>query len=279
MEETGIRVDTFVDGPGSGNAAVVFALPSPRETAWMQQIAYNMKVSETAFFYPVPDGFHLRWFSPLVEVDLCGHGTLAVSQVLYEEGYFQWQSTARFHTRSGLLIARLQDEQLELDFPAFDQHATDPPPDLRLALGVPLKYVGTDGHDYLVEVHSEEAVRSLRPTFDILSTIQARAIIVTSQASSTAYDFVSRVFAPRLGINEDPVTGSAHCTLAPFWMTRLNKHELVAYQASARGGLLRLRLEGKRVFLSGRAVITAREQREIIDRHTFVGTSNGCDDD
>ena len=274
-----IHVDTFVGKGFLGNAAAVCVLPGPVKSSWMQSIAHEMNVSETAFFYREANGFYLRWFSPLVEVDLCGHGTLAVSQVLYEEGYFQWQSTARFHTRSGLLIARLQDEQLELNFPALDQHATDPPPDLRLALGVPLKYVGTDGHDYLVEVHSEEAVRSLRPTFDILSTIQARAIIVTSQASSTAYDFVSRVFAPRLGINEDPVTGSAHCTLAPFWMTRLNKHELVAYQASARGGLLRLRLEGKRVFLSGRAVITAREQREIIDSHTSVGTSTGCDDD
>ena len=164
--------------------------------------------------------------------------------------------------RSGLLTARLQGERIELDFPALDQHETVPPPDLRQALGVTMKYIGTDGHDYLVEVHSEETVRSLHPDFDMLSTIQARAIIVTSQASSTDYDVVSRVFAPRLGINEDPVTGSAHCSLGPFWKARLNKKELVAYQASQRGGMLHLRLEGDRVYLTGKAVITAKAHCE-----------------
>jgi PhzF family phenazine biosynthesis protein len=233
----------------------------------MQSIAHKMNVSETAFFYRESDGFHLRWFSPLVEVHLCGHGTLAVAHVLREEGYFTRRPTARFFTRSGVLTARPHGERIELDFPALDQHETVPPAELRQALGVRMKYVGTDGHDYLVEVDSEETVRTLRPDFDILSTIQARAIIVTSQASSTDYDVVSRVFAPRLGINEDPVTGSAHCCLAPFWKGRLNKSELVAYQASARGGVLRLRLEGDRVYLTGKAVITSKThcRQESID--------------
>ena len=252
-----IHVDTFVEKGLRGNAAAVCALPGPAESSWMQSIAHKMNVSETAFFYRESDGFNLRWCSPLVEVDLCGHGTFAVAHVLREEGYFTRRPTARFFTRSGLLTARLQGERIELDFPALDQHETVPPPDLRQALGVPMKYVGTDGHDYLVEVHSEETVRSLHPDFDMLSTIQARAIIVTSQASSTNYDVVSRVFAPRLGINEDPVTGSAHCSLGPFWKARLNKKELVAYQASQRGGMLHLRLEGDRVYLTGKAVITA----------------------
>jgi PhzF family phenazine biosynthesis protein len=257
-----IHVDTFVEEGLQGNAAAVCVLPGPAESSWMQSIAHEMNVSETAFFYRESDGFNLRWFSPLVEVDLCGHGTLAVAHVLREEGFFTGQSTARFFTRSGLLTARLQGERIELDFPSLLQHETSPPPELCQGLGVSLKYVGTDGHDYLVEVDSEETVRSLHPDFDILSTIQARAIIVTSQASSTDYDVVSRVFAPRLGIKEDPVTGSAHCCLGPFWKARLNRNELVAYQASARGGVLRLRLEGDRVYLTGKAVITAKDHCE-----------------
>jgi PhzF family phenazine biosynthesis protein len=200
----------------------------------MKSIAREMNVSETAFFYHQPDGFHLRWFSPLVEVDLCGHGTLAVAHVLREEGYFTGHSTVHFRTRSGLLTARLQGEWIKLDFPALDQHETAPPLELREALGVPMTYVGTDGEDYLVELDSENAVRTLRPNVSLLSQIQARAISVTSHASSAGYDFVSRVFAPRLGIDEDPVTGSAHCSLGPFWMAKLRKKELIAYQASAR---------------------------------------------
>src|SRR3982751_113019 len=213
-----IHVDTFVETGLRGNAAAVCVLSGPAESSWMQSIAHEMKVSETAFFYREFDGFNLRWFSPLAEVDLCGHGTLAAAHVLREDGYFTRQHTARFFTRSGLLTARLQDEWIELNLPALDQHETAPPPDMRQALGVTIQYIGTDGHDYLVEVNSEETVRSLSPDLNILSTIQARAIIVTSLASSPGYDFVSRVFAPRLGIDEDPVTGSAHCCLGPLWM-------------------------------------------------------------
>lgn len=254
MEETGVRVDTFVDGPRSGNAAVVFALPSPRETAWMQQIACNMKVSETAFFYPTHDGFHLRWFSPIMEVDLCGHGTLAAAHVLRETGYFTTHSTARFVTHSGVLTARPQADWIELDFPTLAQQATIPTPELVKALGTPFVYVGTDGDDYLVELESEDDVRSLRPNIHLLSTVRARAIIVTSRASSPRYDIVSRVFAPSLGIDEDPVTGSAHCCLGPYWMAKLHKPELIAYQASSRGGLLHLRMHDSRVLLSGKAI-------------------------
>jgi PhzF family phenazine biosynthesis protein len=253
-----IHADTFVETGLRGNAAAVCVLPGPAAPSWMQSVAHEMNVSETAFFYRESGGFNLRWFSPLVEVDLCGHGTLAAAHVLREEGYFRQQQTARFFTRSGLLTARLRGERIELNFPALDQHDTVPPLALRQALGVSMKYVGTDGHDYLVELASEETVRSLRPDFNLLSTIQARAIIVTSRSSSSGYDIVSRVFAPRLGINEDPVTGSAHCSLGPFWKARLNKKELIAYQASARGGMLRLRIEDDRIYLTGKAAIRVR---------------------
>lgn len=255
-----IHVDTFIEKDLQGNAAAVCVLPGPAESSWMQQVAHEMNMSETAFFYQQGDSFNLRWFSPLVEVDLCGHGTLAAAHVLREDGYFTRRSTAQFFTRSGLLTARLQGERIEMNFPALDQRETAPPPDLYQALGVMMKYVGTDGHDYLVELDSEETVRSLRPDFNILSTIGARAIIVTSRSSSPGYDMVSRVFAPRLGINEDPVTGSAHCSLGPFWKARLNKKELVAYQASARGGLLHLRIGDDRVYLTGKAAIRAGDQ-------------------
>jgi PhzF family phenazine biosynthesis protein len=249
-----IHVDTFVENGCRGNAAAVCVLPGPADPSWMQSIAHEMNVSETAFFYRGTDGFNLRWFSPLVEVDLCGHGTLAVAHVLRQQGYFTDQPIAQFSTPSGLLTAQLQGERIELNFPILPQHEIAPPLELREALGVPLKYVGTDGDDYLVELESEDAVRFLHPDFDILSTIQARAIIVTSVASSTEYDVVSRVFAPRLGIDEDPVTGSAHCCLGPFWMAKLRKKELIAYQASVRGGVLRLRMNGERLYLSGKAV-------------------------
>jgi PhzF family phenazine biosynthesis protein len=258
-----IHVDTFVDKGFRGNAAAVCILSGPAESSWMQSIARKINVSETAFFYRKSDGFNLRWFSPLVEVDLCGHGTLAVTHVLREQGYFTGQSTARFRTRSGLLTARLQGEWIELDFPSLPQHETAPPVELREALGVPMTYVGTDGDDYLVELDSEDAVRTLRPNVSMLSHIQARAIIVTSQASSSGYDFVSRVFAPRLGIDEDPVTGSAHCCLGPFWMAKLRKEELIAYQASSRGGVLRLRMNGERLSLSGKAVTVAEHRLEV----------------
>jgi len=249
-----IHVDTFVENGLRGNAAAVCALSGPADVSWMQSIAHELNVSETAFFYHGTNGFNLRWFSPRVEVDLCGHGTLAVAHVLRQQGYFTGQPAVHFSTRSGPLTARLQGERIELDFPSLPQHETAPPLALRKALGVPLKYVGTDGQDYLVELDSEDTVRSLRLDFDVLSTIEARAIIVTSVASSAEYDVVSRVFAPRLGIDEDPVTGSAHCCLGPFWMAKLRKKELIAYQASARGGVLRLRMNGERVYLSGKAV-------------------------
>lgn len=252
--QRGLRIDTFVDGPGTGNAAVVFAQTASSPTEWLQQIAKEMDVSETAFLQSVPGGFSLRWFSPLVEVPLCGHGTLAAAHLLYETGYFNRQPTATFFTKSGVLTARSLGDRIELDFPALGQRAVEPTSPLQRGLGVPLKYVGTSGEDYLVELESEEVVRSLHPDMAILASLRARAIMITSRASSSRYDIVSRVFAPRLGIDEDPVTGSAHCWLGPFWMSKLGKQELIAYQASARGGILHVRKRDDRILISGKAV-------------------------
>lgn len=251
METTIFQVDAFTDKPFTGNPAAVCILDEPREDAWMQNVAKEMNLSETAFLYKQKDGFNLRWFTPAVEVDLCGHATLASAHVLWEAGYLKPDRQARFYTRSGLLTAKRVGDWIELDFPAEPEEKASAPTRLATALGVRPKYVGRNRFDYLVEVDSEEIVRKLKPDFALLGEIPARGIIVTSPASSQGYDFVSRFFAPGAGINEDPVTGSAHCCLGHFWSKRLNKNEFAAYQASARGGILRVRLSGERVYISG----------------------------
>ncbi len=253
-----VWVDAFTDTPFNGNPAVVCILPGPRDERWMQNVAREMNVSETAFLYRRLDGFNLRWFTPTVEVALCGHATLASAHVLREERYLKPDRPVTFQTRSGVLTAAVKGHWIELDFPSIPESAASEPCDLSTALGATPHYVGRTRFDYLVEVDSEEVVRTMQPDFSLLGTIPARAIIVTSRASSAGYDIVSRVFAPRLGINEDPVTGSAHCSLGPFWRTRLRKAELVAYQASERGGVVHVRTNGNRVFLSGKAVTVLR---------------------
>jgi len=249
------QVDAFTDQPFSGNPAAVCVLPEPRSDRWMQQVAQEMNLSETAFLLPQDDGFNLRWFTPTVEVDLCGHATLASAHVLWSAGHLQPGQEARFHTRSGLLTAQQRDGWIELNFPAQPPVETPAPPELAVALGVSnLQYVGNNQVDYLVEVDSEAAVRDLQPDFRQLRAIACRGIIVTSRATTEGYDFVSRFFAPQAGIDEDPVTGSAHCCLGPFWQARLQKSEFLAYQASARGGVVRVRCQGDRVSLGGKAI-------------------------
>jgi PhzF family phenazine biosynthesis protein len=213
-----------------------------------------MNLSETAFLHRQQDGFALRWFTPAVEVELCGHATLASAHVLWEAGLLPPQEQARFHTLSGLLVATRIADGIELDFPATPDEPAKAPAGLVEALGVMPQYVGKSEFDYLVEVDSEEAVRSLRPDFALLKTLTVRGVMVTSPADSSEYDFVSRFFAPGAGIDEDPVTGSAHCCLGPFWSLRFGKNEFVAYQASERGGIVRVRVEGERVHLGGKAV-------------------------
>ncbi len=253
-----IQVDAFTDKPFSGNPAAVCILSAPVDEHWMQNIAREMNLSETAFLYPQGDGFNLRWFTPTVEVDLCGHATLASAHVLWEEKHLQRHEHARFHTRSGLLTAQCKDEWIELDFPSTPVESATAPAGLKEALGVSPKYIGRSKFDYLVEVDSERIVRELNPDFNTLAKIPIRGIMVTSLSSSKGYDFVSRFFAPRSGVNEDPVTGSAHCCLAPFWKDRLQKDEFVAYQASPRGGVVRIRVKEERILLMGQAITVLR---------------------
>lgn len=224
----------------------------------MQDVAREMNLSETAFLNRREDGFDLRWFTPTVEVELCGHATLASAHILWEAGYLNPNSPARFHTRSGLLAAARRGDWIELDFPADPDEPASEPPGLADALGVELKYVGKSRFDYLAEVDSEEALRNIEPDFKLLRSVATRGVIVTSPSAAPDYDFVSRFFAPQSGVDEDPVTGSAHCCLGPFWSKRFGKSELVGFQASARGGVVRVRVAGNRVVLGGQAVTVLR---------------------
>ena len=258
MGQSIVQVDAFTATPFAGNPAAVCVLPEPRDDRWMQDVAREMNLAETAFLTRQDDGFNLRWFTPVVEVDLCGHATLASAHVLWETGHLKPSEQARFHTRSGLLLAERKGAWIEMDFPAKAEKAASAPPGLLQALGVTEVYVGKNQFDYLVEVESEEIVRGVQPDFSRLVTVEARGVIVTSRASSQGYDFVSRFFAPRVGVNEDPVTGSAHCCLAPYWCCKLGEDQLVGYQASPRGGVVRVRVGGDRVSLGGQAVTVLR---------------------
>ena len=240
-------VDAFTAKPFGGNPAAVCLLPTPRDEAWMQNVAREMNLSETAFLHPESDGFRLRWFTPTVEVALCGHATLASAHVLWETGRLQPQHPARFFTKSGLLTAERFADGIELDFPAKRAEPAPPPASLLAALGCEAKFVGRNTFDYLVEVDSEKTLRALKPDFRSLAEIRVRGVIVTCRSVSPEFDFVSRFFAPASGVNEDPVTGSAHCCLGPYWETRLNKSKFAAYQASARGGIVHVRVAGERM--------------------------------
>ncbi|AVH72975.1 PhzF family phenazine biosynthesis protein [Nostoc sp. 'Lobaria pulmonaria (5183) cyanobiont'] len=250
------QVDAFTNTPFAGNPAAVCVLPTPQHKRWMQNVAQEMNLSETAFLVRQDDGFNLRWFTPTVEVPLCGHATLASAHVLWSEGHLSPDEVARFYTKSGVLIAKLQGEWIELDFPVNHSRVIIGPPELKTALGVPYRFVLQNSLSYLVELKSEDLVRQMQPNFQLLKTLPLGKVIVTSLTSPDSdYDFVSRFFAPEVGINEDPVTGSAHCCLAPFWRDRLHKNEFLAYQASNRGGVVKVYYDGgDRVFLAGQAV-------------------------
>ena len=252
------QVDAFASAPFAGNPAAVCILPSARDDRWMQSVAREMNLSETAFLSPHDDGFELRWFTPTLEVDLCGHATLASAYVLWETSRLDTTAQARFHTRSGLLTAVRDGEWIDMDFPATPDQPVKTPPGLVEALAVTPSYVGRSRFDYLVELATEKDVQFLQPDFTRLKAVPGRGVIVTSRSSSPDSDFVSRFFAPACGIDEDPVTGSAHCCLAPFWQRQLHKEAFVARQLSPRGGLLKVRVEGDRVRLSGQAITVLR---------------------
>ena len=257
------QVDAFTDRPFAGNPAGVCVLAKAVDDAWMQNLANEMNLSETAFLHQHKDGYNLRWFTPKVEVDLCGHATLAGAHILWEVGYLAADKEARFSTRSGLLTAVRKDTWIELNFPSEPEEKTTAPENLLQALGVSANYVGRNRFDYLLEVDSEETVRNLKPDFTLLGSISARGFMVTSRSASPEYDFVSRFFAPAAGINEDPVTGSAHCCLGPYWKKRIGKKEFTAIQVSSRGGVVRVRLEGDRVVLGGQAVTVMKAELRV----------------
>jgi PhzF family phenazine biosynthesis protein len=252
------QVDAFTDRPFAGNPAAVCVLPVARDSDWMQLVAREMNLAETAFLVRGADGYDLRWFTPAVEVDLCGHATLASAHVLWEEEHLPADAEVRFHTRSGLLTATRRDGLIWLDFPATPAVEAAAPPELAAALGVPLRFVGRTRFDLLVEVESEDTLRRLAPDLARLGGLAVRGVIVTAASATPEREFVSRFFAPAAGVPEDPVTGSAHCALAPYWGDRLGRTELRGYQASQRGGMVRVRLAGDRVQLGGQAVTVLR---------------------
>ena len=258
MQQEVFQVDAFTAEAFGGNPAGVCVMAAPADEGWMQCVAGEMNLSETAFLHRRGDGFNLRWFTPEVEVDLCGHATLASAHVLWDSGEIADDEKAVFHTRSGVLTASRKGDWIELDFPATPAEAVEAPAELVDALGVEPVFVGKSIFDYLVEVGTEEEVRGVAPDFGLLAKVPCRGVMVTSRASGGRFDFVSRFFAPGTGVNEDPVTGSAHCTLGPFWQSRMGKSEFLAYQASRRGGEVRVRVDGDRVLLGGQAVTVMR---------------------
>ena len=252
------QVDAFADKPFAGNPAAVCIVPVARDETWMQNVAREMNLSETAFLHHEDDDWRLRWFTPVVEVALCGHATLASAHILWETHQLRAAETARFHTKSGLLTAHRNGSRIEMDFPAKIAEPAGAPAGLADALGIKPVFVGRSAFDYLVEVDSPATLRAMKPNFTRLAELPVRGVIVTAHSDQPEFDFVSRFFAPASGVNEDPVTGSAHCTLGPFWQNRLNKSDFTAFQASARGGIVKVRVVGDRVFLGGQAVTVLR---------------------
>ena len=259
------QVDAFTDTAFRGNPAAVCLLERGTSAEWMQHVAAEMNLSETAFLVPRGDpsagagqGYDLRWFTPTVEVDLCGHATLASAHILWKTERLAPDASARFHTRSGLLTATRDGDLITLDFPATVPKPADAPLGLAEALGAEPQHVAQSRFDYLVEVEDEEIVRALEPDFRALGEIDVvRGVIVTAQGTGGT-DFVSRFFAPAVGVDEDPATGSAHCCLAPYWADKLGRNALNAYQASKRGGTLHVEVRGDRVLLGGHAVTVLR---------------------
>lgn len=260
MKQTVIQVDAFTKEAFQGNPAAVCILATPQDEQWMQLVAREINLSETAFLIRQENGYNLRWFTPVTEVPLCGHATLASAHTLWTEGYVPTEEAIHFYTLSGLLIARFNNNWIELDFPATISEPTPTPVDLKTVFNIPFKQVFSNYLGYLIEVESADLVKQLQPNFSLLKTLPINNAIITSLAAKNSeYDFVSRFFAPGLGINEDPVTGSAHCCLAPFWRDRLKKDEMLAYQASNRGGVVKINYTGgDRVLLAGQGITVMR---------------------
>jgi len=257
-------VDAFTDKAFSGNPAAVCLLSENIYDSVMQNIAFEMNLSETAFVLKEEEGYNLRWFTPAAEVDLCGHATLSSAHILWQEGLSKHNEAIHFKTKSGLLITRMIGDEIEMDFPAISEKEVPYPKDLIQALGgVHPKYVGMTKWNYLVEVDSEDAVKTLKPDYATMLELPGWGTMVTAKSDSGEFDFISRFFAPEKGVPEDPVTGSAHCALGPYWQKRLGKKDFSAYQASPRGGRVGVRVEGDRVFLTGKAVTVIKGEINI----------------
>ena len=254
-------VDAFTDRPFAGNPSGVCLLEADPDPQWMQEVAAEMNQAETAFVRPCGDGdWDLRWFTPTVEVDLCGHATLASAHVLWKTGRVARNVPIRFRTKSGVLTCHANGERIEMDFPAEPASPVASPAEEAFAIGSTPIFVGRNRMDLLVVLASAEEVRRLTPDFAAIAKIKARGVIVTARSDRQDADFVSRFFAPQSGVAEDPVTGSAHCCLGPFWRDRLGKDELIGYQASKRGGFVSVRCAGDRVILGGSAVAVLEGQ-------------------
>lgn len=245
-------VDSFTNHPFAGNPASVCILDSPVGDDWMQSVAAEMRHSETSFLYKRGSGHQLRWYTPTVEVDLCGHATLAAAHVLWETERLRSDEQAVFDTKSGTLTASLRGGLIEMDFPSEPPTEAEAPWNLERVLGAKVVWFGANRMDFIAELENEEAVKALAPDMRAVCEMGMRGLVVTARGSS--HDFVSRFFAPQSGVDEDPVTGSAHCCLGPYWSLKLGKETLDGYQASARGGLVRVTVQGDRTLLCGHAV-------------------------
>ncbi len=250
------QVDSFTVKPFKGNPAGVCLLEQPRDAVWMQDVAREMNLSETAFLTPKGNDYYLRWFTPSTEVDLCGHATLASAHVLFELGYYDPDETIFFHTKSGVISATFDHGTIELDMPLIRPVPAESSPMLEEILGcTPLAIAHSEDHAILlVEIADYTFVQAFEPDFKKISLLDETDLIITAQCSDGKFDFVSRFFSPHTGIPEDPVTGLGHCILTPYWASKLNKDRLIGYQASARGGTVWCRLGKDRVYLGGKAV-------------------------
>lgn len=257
------QVDSFTSEPFKGNPAAVCILKEEKDDNWMQNVAKEMNLSETAFIYKYRDGYNLKWFTPACEIDLCGHATLATAHILWEAKYEEKESEIKFYSNSGLLIAKSVSGMIRLDFPLLDITKEEVPVELIDALKIKPTFTGTSGPNFFIEVETEKEVYSLMPDFNSIAKLDKQGVIVTSKSNNNTYDIISRYFAPKEEINEDPVTGSAHCSLANYWMKKLNKNYIKAYQASERGGRIDVEINGDRVYLYGNAITIFRGELVI----------------
>lgn len=248
------QIDAFTAVPFKGNPAGVCILDAPADDLWMQSVAAEMNVAETAFLWPLNSGFSLRWFTPTTEVDLCGHATLASAHALWESGTLEDDQKAVFSTRSGQLTASREGEWIVLDFPVEGPEDSVDPAPISKAINVEVLEASRNRFDMLAEVSAETEVRGIVPDLRAIARLGCRGLIVTAPADDPEVDFISRFFGPAVGVDEDPVTGSAHCFLGPWWGEKLGKTSLTGYQASARGGVVGVELHGDRVYLKGNAV-------------------------